>query len=580
MDIQKQKLSPEEIARLRESLKLQVISTEENKVSREGKIPISEAEISYEEIPKEDESDVNQLLESFVKLDLESSLKDSILIEDLVLMDNVTNFRNELTEKQRSSLSALVENLKPLLDETSSQDKLLELISCYGQVADESGLPDFSKEGVIAYLCQSIDATLKEMHPNEEDKEIYQQKKELLRDMILTTAYPPLVNKMPIRILTTDRLIELLNEIVQRDPEMGKAFAAVGGEAYFSSETSQYQKLLLLSHLNITDRSMVAANFEQDLFQKVYNSPKLSQFLIQTRIHVPQTYRQTCVGTSYNMFLQRQCGSIAELLMLAKEAIRLTQENLEKLDKANPKALAEPAYEVTLGTAPTKKAFAEGILETTEQQIKALEEKAINVAKLGDRATPEQIAELTREWNFAMQYLATVMNPLQPVIVSTQVVPDAYKFSAVLSAFATGLTTLLPGQPTVSSRWKHGIQSSAIDPINKAVFGNNGMALIQDQYTWSNIQDFLNNGQITVDKIWDLIHSTGGGLLSFVSSRPGGGGHTVFFETAMLDGKKTFYVLDPMTSKAQSFTTDEFTKYLNKANHTTHIRYSSRPNLS
>jgi hypothetical protein len=170
------------------------------------------------------------------------------------------------------------------------------------------------------------------------------------------------------------------------------------------------------------------------------------------------------------------------------------------------------------------------------------------------------MAALTRDWNFAMQLLESILDPKHPVIVSTQVLPDYYGMSAVISAVGTAVGSLAPGQPALQARWEHSVSSEQLSAFQKKIFGLEDMVQLGEDL-YSIVTDLKVTKKITLDQVWHAVHRAGGGLLNLSGIMAGGSGHMTFLEAQVVGSDPVFKLHDPMKG-VQTYSKEEFLKFL------------------
>ncbi len=381
--------------------------------------------------------------------------------------------------------------------------------------------------------------------------------KDLITDLVIVALYPPrMENGMPYGVISSDKLMSILNQLKQNPACLDSKLP----KEYFEEEKkpSIYQTLLLLSHFNFCnlDSSLVKAA----LFQNIYNSPALPLFLANARVHVPQTYRQTCIGTAHNLYFQQHCSTIAEMLFVSRLTIQKIKQQIDAMSQNERQA---PAFAVNYGSAPVKEEYANKILALAEETQANIEKETILLSSQAE-PDPKKIANLTRQWNFLMQDLAMIIDPVDPRVYGHQYFPDHYYISAVLNATFTGLGKIAPGQPANQAIWK-ALKQNKLQELGGEALGNNDKKLAK-QYVYRNSfsgskAPLLN--ETTIEAVWQQVHEHNGAILdiSYVGNGSANG-HTIFI-AAGFDGQERFFeIYDPMDCQTVRKSAKDFSTFL------------------
>jgi hypothetical protein len=385
---------------------------------------------------------------------------------------------------------------------------------------------------------------------------LFKEKQLLITELITLALCPPLMpNGSALTIISFDKLMECLKQLEKEPQSVIKQL----DPRYFQEDNTSSQKIYLLSHLNFSNPKAIKHIQESSIYETLYYSPALPLFLMNTRIHVPQTYRQTCIGTAYNLWFQRKCGTISEMLVVAKEAVELTQN---KLNQINFRDRQSPAYQVIQGQAPTKEAYVNHVLNTVNKRLKVLEEKAQALAKMNS-PNPQAVSQLTREWNFIMQDIDMILDPNNPRVFSYQYLPNHYYLSAALSAILTGAGQFISGNPKVEDRWR-AICQTDLQQFAEVFFGKQKKNYVyRHEYLDSLVAPTLQ--EISTDQIWNKLMEEGGCFLDFTFFPFSG--HTMFV-TANFDNihkKKVFDLYDPMDNMVVQMSQEKFKNFLEKS---------------
>lgn len=318
------------------------------------------------------------------------------------------------------------------------------------------------------------------------------------------------------------------------------------------------QRIHLLFLFNFTNPDLIRQFFNNPTFRAINSSPHLEKLIINSNTHVPQIYRQTCRGTVHNLLYQQHCGTISEMLALSHT---LSDQISDRLSKASRDDLDAPAFKTSYGKAITKEMFANRVLDGTKEKIQILEQKAVALA--GSKiCTAEQVEALTREWNFIMQDLETIQDPLHPRIYDKQFIPNMYYVSAALNVVTTWVSQLMPGQPLVAERWVS-LDNEKLYEIGKASFG-----LPQRSYLYRQASEELNPANtptnLTPLQIWEELDRRGGGILEFfyLGGNIGSSGHAMFVKASLAYGDPVVELWDPMSSSKRRFSIEGFKEFL------------------
>jgi len=368
------------------------------------------------------------------------------------------------------------------------------------------------------------------------------KKKQFVSEMIAYTLHPPMLgNGTALRFLSFDKLLALLQtkDLFEKvDPR------------YFAEDTTIDQKLLLLSYLNFTDPKKLLK--EGSLSNKMLGSIHLHTFLIHHHLHAPQTYRQTCIGAAHNLHFQRHSGTIAELLFIAQNTMDYIEDSLSKIPSEKKQ---EPAYTTYVGKAPTKEEFVTTILKEAKKRITELETQVEKLMTPPEKNTKE-IATLSRQWNFIMQDLETILDPEKPRIYSSQLFPDQYYVSALFSVVFTGLGQFMPAGAKLSDRWIS-LNREKLKDVSKREFGMSEKKLV---YKHSyNDSDAPTLNELKGGKLWKQVHDLGGAFIDYTSiSGQHTTGHTVYVEAVLIQDAEMFILYDSMAASTKKMDAKQF----------------------
>lgn len=357
--------------------------------------------------------------------------------------------------------------------------------------------------------------------------------KQLASELIALALFPPLIeNGQPLAVLSFDMTLACLKQLVQGNllDRIDSRYFAIAQPSENSTLGERIkptvQKLYLISRLNLLDKTETSG-----FVDLVFHSPDLFSFLKNARIHVPQAYRQTCVATAHCLYFQRRLGTIAEMVHAthaALQPIRLIMN--EKLRAPNSN-----------GSTPNI-ARSQVMLDTIYQQIAELKQK---LSQKDDESTttPLAIAQMTREWNFMMQNIATILDPEKPKNYSPLYKPDYFALSSVLSAISTKIAQYaFQGIPD-SEIWI-GLTKNEMKNL-----GNRFLRLTEPKYICrSDFQEETLGKTLEISQeedVWNEIYLCNGSLLN-KSEKTTGASHLIFVEAGFTAaGEKCFFINDP-----------------------------------
>lgn len=397
-------------------------------------------------------------------------------------------------------------------------------------------------------MLNSIGESIERCEPMDAAK-----KRQALTELLVFSTIQITFDGHQIFRICPDSLIQVLKE-VQTNPALIEALLQPPLSVGVSMEATVFQKLLCVSHLNFSSERRVAVR-NDPLVQAVLNSPNLKFFLIAGSILVNQCFKESCVGNSYNQFLQAKCGSVAELLHVAQEAVKILRSVLENPDLQS--GLKEPAYKVLIGTAPTKKEHAEAIVKEVEERLSSII-RLVRSAMSKIQIDTDRIDNLTKATSHALQRLESVFDPIHPVITTTLPVVEYYNLSSVLSSVATTVGQVVPNQPTASSRGATSYSAEHLATIGQSLFSCRSLISIGEGEAQFNLRSAINN-KLPIDSIWNLLFQHGGGIFRLTNEsmeklidklldRPigSGCGHAVALFSIYHQGEKAFLRKDPL----------------------------------
>lgn len=378
--------------------------------------------------------------------------------------------------------------------------------------------------------------------------------KPILTDLVTVTLLPPTYPNGQVRsIMSLDKLLSLLKDVANEKDL--SSWALIQG---LKDPTSLMQRLQALSLLNFPDH-LIRRVCSEPIYQAVINSPNLETFWLNAIIHVPQVYRQTCVGAAHHLFLQSQSGTVAELIGMAKETIEMIENRFQTLSPAQKQKLA---FEVNYGKALTVDQLVSQVLVDSKNKLATLTHKALDLASAKSAVSPPEIASLTREWNFLMQDLDTILDPENPRVFSYQYLPDTYYVSAALSAILTGIGQLLPNSPIISERWV-GLEHSSLRKLCENLIGVQRKQYVHRHEYSGGAQGTPILTQLTPQSIWTNLNAHGGGFVDFdYISGKGVSGHTIFVKAKRVEDIPLIEIFDPMDHTSRSTSIQDFYKLL------------------
>ncbi|MCC5832458.1 MAG: hypothetical protein JJU12_05375 [Chlamydiales bacterium] len=484
--------------------------------------------------------------------------------EDFILIDSLES--ESFDESPDTYFAALAKTMSEFIYIKSPREKIREeLASLKHPVFDAKKAEEFafqmekefeglalSDDGIRQRRIEAVRVCLDHIKGDRfSEKEVH-----LLSELITLALYPPLTpNGNPFSIISPDQLNKLLESI--RNEGSNQLFELLDPR-YSREECSLSQKILFLSHLNFSEPKFLEEIRKSPIYQAISQSPSLHHFLINMPIHVPQAYRQTCISTAHTLWIQQKCGTIAEMLFVAKNAVKSIEKKLESLDEEE---LRSKAYEVTLGTPPTKEAYVKKVLEAVKEKITSLEERALLTGKEAS-ADPASIAQLTRECNFIMQDISTVLNPKNPRVYNYQYLPDFYYLSAIFSSLATPIGTLVPGTAENKDRWKP-LSQNELQQLVEVYFGKRKKEYVyRNEWLDPSVAPALE--ELSPEEMWNKVAEGGGAFLDLTFFPYSG--HTMFVAVSYDEKsqEKSYYLFDPMKSAPVKMSAEKFRRFLEK----------------
>ncbi|MCE5317607.1 MAG: hypothetical protein LLG04_09660 [Parachlamydia sp.] len=429
-----------------------------------------------------------------------------------------------------SNMVKVMQILRRRMGDALAEDHAVHLIQSFSQTcagyADACSLYVESHES-ISNLLKTISARLQQETTAEALK-----KKRILTEIVVLSCIHPILDNSRLIVLSPQRLLYIL-ERIEQNFLFEELLSIVPFGDTLNVPSAIYQKLLRLSRLNFNAEQM--QKFESDsLACKIFNSPHLRNFLFHA-IHVPQIARQTCVGASHNHLFQSRCATIAELMSVAESAVALACLNFNQCPQA---VLDNPAYEVQIGTAPSVRSYIEMTIKEVQDKLEKIRQGA-NTLATQPSVNLDAVRRLTTACNFAMQQLEAVLNPKKLVILSTQVLPQFYKVSAVLSSVATTATAWMPGQPTTAARFEHAIDHEPIKILHGRLFQLPRLQSLGEEEVQIDIGAALKANKISILEIRKQLLYYGGAI---IVER----GHAYACFAITVEGEPHFLVRDSM----------------------------------
>lgn len=514
----------------------------------------------------EEEWDLLRVEESIEKEDIEADFEQITSTHFAALSSKALSF----LEEEEASSSELNEDFIVVKDSTetiletlhSFKSPLIEVdlgMQFAVSLQKEFGALHLDSEALHSQILM-INSTLSELQTLENSPDFRKMQK-IITEIVVFALFPPLLKDgTSLTLFNQSKLLTLL-----KDPALINKISL----NYFENPTI-YQKILMFSHLNFSNEAILRELREERLFNAIANSPSLPLFLLGNRTHSPQVYRQTCIGTAHNLYFQRHCGTLAELLMLSKKTKEEIENRLSLMSEGERKA---PAYEVNSGIAPSKEDFVRNVLKKTEMGLQEIEKAAFQLATK-ENCSSKEIVDLVQKWNFRMQDLETIYNPKAPRIYNEQYLPHYYYLSAALSEISNQLEKIFPNSPLNQARWKS-LNKEDMQELGEKCLGSLSREPIYG-HEYSEVDAPLFQ-EISGEKIWKRVRENNGCLLDFLDfgGRQASSGHTILV-TAEFDGEKKFFVLyDPMKSKEEKKELKDFMAFLHSHKKTEGNRIST-----
>lgn len=392
--------------------------------------------------------------------------------------------------------------------------------------------------GTSIERCEPLDAT---------------KKRQALTEILVFSSIQTSFDTNQIFRICPEKLPQILKEI-QTNPALIEALTQPPLSLGLSHEISVFQKLLCISHLNFSPEHRIQVR-NDPLVQAVLKNPSLKFFLIAGSVLVNQCFKESCVGTAYNQLLQSKCGSVAELLYTAREAVKILRVILE--NKTLEPELQKPAHSVLTGTPPTKKDHAESVLKRVEKALSDISQRIF--AKVQEPQIPiKEIRKMLSNTSYIIQDLESVFDPIHPVITSTLPIVEYQSLSSIASSVATGVGQIIPSQPSSSSRGTTSYSAEYISKIGQNLFSCETLIPIGEGEAQLDLRSAIGN-KLPIDSIWNLLFQHGGGvfrltnksmekLIDKLIERPigSGCGHAVALFAIYHQGEKAFLRKDPL----------------------------------
>lgn len=432
------------------------------------------------------------------------------------------------------------------LDHSHAQSLVETLITNEAEIEVQTHL--YVNDPQILQILESLGASIDQCEPIDAAK-----KRQALTELLVFSTVQIKFDDHGIFRICPAKLAQFLNE-AQADTAYIETLIQPPLSIGLSSEATVFQKLLCISHLNFSPEHRMKVR-NDPLVQAVLNNPNLKFFLMAGSSLINQCFKESCVGTSYNQLLQSKCGSVAELLYIARESIRVLRYTLEREDLKTE--LQQPAHDVLIGAAPTKKEYAESVIKRIEQKFSDISKHIFEKIQ-NSRILISDIKKIIATINYILQDLEAVFDPINPVITSTLPIIENYNLSSIISSAATNIYQLVPNQPTTSSRGKTSYSSEHISKIGQSLFSCRPMIPIGKGEAQFNLNSAINK-ELPIDSIWNLLFQHGGGVFRLTNrsmeklfdqmlggTLGSGCGHAVALFSIYHQGEKAFLRKDPL----------------------------------
>jgi hypothetical protein len=413
----------------------------------------------------------------------------------------------------------------PLFDKTVATQFTLDLGIAFSPFNGDFR-PEFLKSRIdeMVNVLNEIDLT------KLEGKEKKAQR--IASELIALALFPPILeNGQTLAVLSFNKTLTSLRML-----QDGKLVDQISGRYFFDGLESEdgipngripptaVQKLYLISRLNLKNTDET-----NGFFDLIYNSADLDCFLKNSRVHVPQVYRQTCVATAHNLFFQRRLGTPVEMLQATKECLKPLDSYIKTESKD------------TNVENDAKKTRANGILEVVLKEIAELQKQLPQDEY--SQNDPLAIASMTRDWNFMMQSLATVLNPENPKAYTRLYNPDYFAASSALGALTTAISQILGQGPSNKEIW------IGLTPVEMQTIGDRFLSLGQRKYLCRKTNQGIELCEKTFnelenEEIWETVYNHNGSLMTLCKKTTS---HLIFIESGFTpEGKRCFFINDPM----------------------------------
>lgn len=464
----------------------------------------------------------------------------------------ITKMRNneKIVENFKTHFHPYIAIYSHLFDQETLQEATRCFQTCATPSVDQSA--ELLKQAQLRAILSTLNQRL-QANPHYFSSDV----RKFITQLIVFTSINLVNNNDPSQVLSPQRLVDLLTQLASK-PQT--TFTSFDFKTFFHPTATIYQKLYDISLLNIENRMLVQQIRMSDLHIAMRKLAYLPFFLQGNKTHAPQYYRQTCKGECFNYHMQNRSGTIVELLQMGRSIVNFARNRLSQLplEKRNT-----PAYVTHTGKAPTLAQYTNDKIHQVEEQFNEIQRRLTSLLSNGSDTT--EIENLVKNWNFSMQTLESVIDPNQTMVLNTQIIPSHYNISAVASALGTGMTSIIPSQPTVAARWTHDVSQNALRELNSAIFNQSKSKILGGEIYGYNLKEAIEMNQMNMDTLWDEIYFHGGGYFNLSASQQGGSGHATFLKAQIDDrGQKTFTWSDPMHAVLQVLSSDQLREQINQ----------------
>ncbi|MFZ0564902.1 MAG: hypothetical protein WAM28_01750 [Chlamydiales bacterium] len=388
-----------------------------------------------------------------------------------------------------------------------------------------------------------------------------------LTDLLFLTAYnlsikdKDVLDIEPIYVNQCQTILEnLLSNIQNKNIDTVKNF--------YDERSSIFHQLLFFSTLNLSPR-MQREVFRNDYFQETLKaSPHyLKAMIFASQTHIPQIYRQTCVGTSYNRSLQKRVFVLPTLIVFAREMLSAIEEKLSSMssdEKEKPAFELSSVSSVSGREAPTKEEYAFKRINQARSALEKLESEYRNCLLARREKSEKEFSNLYETWNFMVQYLYSVIDLEKPKIFSShQRFPTWYYTSAIISGLLDTMQDMIPTEePNSRARGRRGIERQDLQPLESLFFGQD-LAPLKGRNPINNLDlpEQLKNRENSINGIWEELSNRGYGILhlsGLMMNRSSG--HAIYIQACGDEFNKRFLLSDPMKSHTEVLSLKEAKK--------------------